>query len=353
MPIPIERIPRHQGTDYAYIKALAHEVGYVFYIDPGPVPGMSKAYWGPEIQVGAPQPALNVDLDGPHTNVEEPLASRFDKEKKELPVVFIQEPIEQGADPDPDPGHHAAQPAARRRAAAAAEDHVPQRHREPEPARRRRCAGSRTPASTRTRCSARARSTSRATATCCKSRQLVGVRGAGEAFDGLYYVTTVTTTIKRGEYKQTFSLARNGLALDAAGGAGMSDSHPRAPRYYGKYRGTVHQQRRPDADRADPGDGARRLRRRSRPRGRCRACPVAGINTGVFTVPQIGAGVWVEFEQGDPDYPIWVGGFWGTRGRGAGALARRAAGRERHHVPDDAEERDRRQRRARARPAGS
>lgn len=29
-------------------------------------------------------------------------------------------------------------------------------------------------------------------------------------------------------------------------------------------------------------------------------------------VPQIGAGVWVEFERGDPDYPIWVGGFWGT-----------------------------------------
>lgn len=39
--------------------------------------------------------------------------------------------------------------------------------------------------------------------------------------------------------------------------------------------------------------------------------PVAGINMGLFTVPLIGAGVWVEFEQGDPDYPIWVGGFWG------------------------------------------
>ena len=32
---------------------------------------------------------------------------------------------------------------------------------------------------------------------------------------------------------------------------------------------------------------------------------------GVFVVPQVGAGVWVEFEQGDPDHPIWVGGFWG------------------------------------------
>ena len=29
-------------------------------------------------------------------------------------------------------------------------------------------------------------------------------------------------------------------------------------------------------------------------------------------VPQIGAGVWIEFEQGDPDYPIWIGCFWGS-----------------------------------------
>ena len=40
--------------------------------------------------------------------------------------------------------------------------------------------------------------------------------------------------------------------------------------------------------------------------------PVAGINMGMFAVPPIGSGVWVEFEQGDPDYPIWVGCFWGT-----------------------------------------
>ena len=39
--------------------------------------------------------------------------------------------------------------------------------------------------------------------------------------------------------------------------------------------------------------------------------PIAGKQSGVFVVPQIGSGVWVEFEQGDPDYPIWVGGFWG------------------------------------------
>jgi hypothetical protein len=44
-----------------------------------------------------------------------------------------------------------------------------------------------------------------------KARGLVGVRGAGDAFDGLYYVRSVTHSIKRGEYKQSFSLSRNGL----------------------------------------------------------------------------------------------------------------------------------------------
>ena len=45
----------------------------------------------------------------------------------------------------------------------------------------------------------------------------------------------------------------------------------------------------------------------------CMPCvPVAGIQTGVFTVPPIGAGVWIEFEQGDPDYPIWTGCYWGS-----------------------------------------
>jgi uncharacterized protein involved in type VI secretion and phage assembly len=39
--------------------------------------------------------------------------------------------------------------------------------------------------------------------------------------------------------------------------------------------------------------------------------PIAGKASGIYVVPQIGAGVWIEFEQGDPDYPIWTGGFWG------------------------------------------
>ena len=40
--------------------------------------------------------------------------------------------------------------------------------------------------------------------------------------------------------------------------------------------------------------------------------PVAGMQSGMFALPIIGSGVWIEFERGDPDYPIWVGCFWGT-----------------------------------------
>ncbi len=82
-------------------------------------------------------------------------------------------------------------------------------------------------------------------------------------------------------------------------------------RYYGKYRGTVVnnvdpmqigriQAIVPDVSGLIPTSWA------------MPCLPGAGINTGFFTVPQIGSGVWIEFEQGDPDRPIWVGGYWGT-----------------------------------------
>lgn len=82
------------------------------------------------------------------------------------------------------------------------------------------------------------------------------------------------------------------------------------PRYYGKYRGVVVnnvdplQRGRVQVSLGDAGPI---------PTSWAEPCiPVAGLNAGVFTVPMIGAGVWVEFEQGDPDHPIWVGGFWGS-----------------------------------------
>jgi uncharacterized protein involved in type VI secretion and phage assembly len=81
-------------------------------------------------------------------------------------------------------------------------------------------------------------------------------------------------------------------------------------RFYGKYRGTVSnnvdperkgriQVQVPDVLGVTPSSWA------------MPCVPFAGIQSGVAVVPAIGSGVWIEFEQGDPDYPIWVGGFWG------------------------------------------
>ena len=52
----------------AIMKKLADDVGYTFFIKPGPIPGQSVAYWGPDIKVGVPQPALNLhELPGDHS----------------------------------------------------------------------------------------------------------------------------------------------------------------------------------------------------------------------------------------------------------------------------------------------
>jgi hypothetical protein len=209
VPIPIERIPRHQGTDYAYINALAEEAGYVFYLDPGPTPGVSKAYWGPEIRLGAPQKALNSAFDGPHSNVES-LSFGFDKEAKELPVIYIQEQLSKAPIPIPIPDITPLNPPL---------GLIPPL---PPKVTFLKDTAKLNPATAAMKGLAYAAKHSDSVfgrgsldvtryGQVLKSRQLVGVRGAGEAFDGLHYVSSVTTTVRRGEFKQSFSLARNAL----------------------------------------------------------------------------------------------------------------------------------------------
>jgi uncharacterized protein involved in type VI secretion and phage assembly len=82
-------------------------------------------------------------------------------------------------------------------------------------------------------------------------------------------------------------------------------------RYYGKYRGTVInnidpmrlgriQVQVPDVHGLTPSTWA------------APCVPSSGMQNGMLWLPIVGAGVWVEFEQGNPDYPIWVGGWWGS-----------------------------------------
>jgi Type VI secretion system/phage-baseplate injector OB domain len=90
----------------------------------------------------------------------------------------------------------------------------------------------------------------------------------------------------------------------------MTQPTTTAKKYYGKYRATVLnnvdpmqigriQVAVPDVSAVLPTSWA------------WPCLPMSGINNGVFCLPSVGAGVWIEFEQGNPDHPIWVGGYWG------------------------------------------
>src|SRR5690348_1844475 len=92
-------------------------------------------------------------------------------------------------------------------------------------------------------------------------------------------------------------------------GGVLADGHD-SPKFYGKYRGVV-------TDDQDPlKKGRIRIKApdvlSDRESGWALPCvPYAGKGTGLFLVPPVNAFVWVEFEQGDLDYPIWSGCFWG------------------------------------------
>ena len=208
IPIPTDRIPSHEGTDLAYINRLAADVGHTFYIDPGPLPGMNTAYWGPQIKIGVPQPALNTDMDA-HTNVES-LTFNVRHNENALPIVFIQEPMSKASIPIPIPDINPLQP--------------PLGVALPIPTRidlMKDTAKLSPIAAIAKGVAAAAGSADLVEGSgslnvlrygrLLKARQLVGVRGAGMAFDGLYYVKSVTSTLKQGEFEQRFSLTRNAL----------------------------------------------------------------------------------------------------------------------------------------------
>jgi hypothetical protein len=214
LPLPIDQIPSQKGTDLSYIQYLADEAGYVFYIDPGPLPGMSKAYWGPQIKVGQPQPALSADMDA-YTNVDS-LSFSFNQEQNKIPLIYIYNQQTGISIPIPMPPITPLNPP------LGLIPPLPTNLLPPDlKAPRDDVAKRPIPQAIMMGLSAAAKN---AEAVTCegsldvtryggilKARQLVGLRGSGPAFDGLYYVKSVTHKIKRGEYKQDFTLTRNGL----------------------------------------------------------------------------------------------------------------------------------------------
>ncbi|WP_171175000.1 hypothetical protein [Ruegeria sp. HKCCD8929] len=207
-PLPTEVIPRHQDTDLAYVRALARDAGYTFFMKPGPAPATSFAYWGPDIRMGDVQPALTVD-SGSSDNCES-LSFSFDKEESEIPIVYIHNALTKAPIPVPIPGQVPFMPP------LGAVPPIP-----PKITRLRDTARL-NPIQALARGFARAAQTQNAVSgsgsldvlrygRVLRARSLVGVRGAGQPFNGVHYVDTVSHELSRGQYKQSFTLKRSGL----------------------------------------------------------------------------------------------------------------------------------------------
>jgi hypothetical protein len=209
VPIPIEEIPTQTGTDLEYIRQLAGYCGYVFYIEPGPAPGTSIAYWGPDIRIPIPQPALNVNMDA-QTNVES-ISFSLDGLAKKITVLNVFDPVTHKIPiPIPVPNISILHPPLGARLTPPARIEFPSDLADLKPSEAIKRALGISFASSDAISASGSLDVLRY-GHVLKARFLVGVRGAGLAYDGLYYVNNVTHNIKRGEYKQTFSLSRDGL----------------------------------------------------------------------------------------------------------------------------------------------
>lgn len=208
-PNVLEEVPSQRGTDLAYLRELASDCGYVFYVEPGPAPGSSIGYFGPDVRIPVPQRALSVDLDA-HTNVES-LSFSLDGLSKKVVVLNVFDDVTQKIPiPMAVPNVSVLRPPLGLRPTPPAKVEFP--------------AG--LAGLTMTQAISKALGISFAASDAIsasgsldvtrygqplRSRLLVGVRGAGVAYDGFYYVNSVTHNLSRGSYKQSFSLSRDGL----------------------------------------------------------------------------------------------------------------------------------------------
>jgi hypothetical protein len=212
-PLPTERTPAQQGTDLEYLKTMGQRFGYVFYIDPGPLPGANLAYWGPPIRIGLPQRALSVNV-GPETNVdsisftENAMAPTIVRDSvqdrltnRKLPVVtFI------GTRMPP----LASKPALPFQLPNVRTALLEQNTGGLNVLQAYARAQGITDKSLDSVVTAQGELNALRYGALLRPRALVGVRGAGFTHDGFYYVKSVSHTIGKGQYKQKFTLTREG-----------------------------------------------------------------------------------------------------------------------------------------------
>jgi len=211
IPIPIERTPTQQGTDFEYLNEMAERFGYVFFIIPGPVPMTNTAYWGPPERVGLPQRALSVN-QGLHSNVvsinfsyNALSATRLSgsvedrRTNKSLPVQTFS-----GLRLPPLVSQPALNPLSKARTKKV-------RYTGLDVMQAFSRAQGKTDSSVDNVATASGELDVLRYGSILWPRSLVGLRGAGYSYDGFWYVKRVTHKIKKGEYKQSFTLSREGM----------------------------------------------------------------------------------------------------------------------------------------------
>ncbi|MDB4951661.1 MAG: hypothetical protein JWM27_4310 [Gemmatimonadetes bacterium] len=206
VPIETQRTPRQYETDLACVRRLAQRNGFVFYVEPQAL-GSNVAYWGPENRLSAPQPALTVGL-GSQNNVKGLHFSHDGLAAVATKVTIVEpmsgQPISVPPPPVPRVPPLAATPTVARRlrvARDAAQDNAGQAA----------TAALSSAMNAADPVTAQGELDAARYGHALRARKLVGVRGAGFTFDGLYFVRNVTHTIVPGtSYTQSFSLSREG-----------------------------------------------------------------------------------------------------------------------------------------------
>lgn len=204
-PLPTEKIPKQQGSDYEYAIKLAKDAGYEFYITPGPLPGANTAYWGPQARVGLPQPTpLTIDFDqASQTNA---ISLSVDGNQGILPYAHVK--VANVSVPVPVPDIGLLKPPLGLRPIPPTKVRLLQTERlVPVEVAGALLAG----------LGAADPVTASGSVDLVRygrpidARSLIFVRGASRAYDGLWYVRSVSHTLGRGSWRQTFQLSRDGL----------------------------------------------------------------------------------------------------------------------------------------------
>jgi len=205
-----ERVPTQQCNNLQFVQRLAQRNGFVFYTEPTEAPGVNMAYWGPERHEGAPQqPALTMNM-GSHTNVDTPINFHFNGLGAVEPVVNIIEPFTRSSLAIPAPSSlfsSLSSSPARPSRTAIARDAANLSFAQ---ALQRATMGSVDSASV---LEANGEVDAARYGRALRSRRLINVRGAGNTYNGTYYVKEVVHNIRRfprPEYKMSFKLTREG-----------------------------------------------------------------------------------------------------------------------------------------------